>query len=383
MRVDKEKIDNLVQLVSEMVVTQARLNQHFENNYSSELELINEDLEKLSQRLRSCALGMSLVPVKTLFSRFNRLIRDLSMTLDKDVQLRVSGEETELDKTIIDKLVDPIMHIVRNSMDHGLESKEERSKTNKDKVGVVSLNAYYSGVNVVIQIKDDGKGLNVNKIREIAINKGVISETDDLSDSEIKQLIFASGFSTAEAITDISGRGVGMDVVMQNIKEIKGEIFVESEEGEGTTVTIQIPLTLSIVDGLLLGVENKKYVIPIELVGQCYEIKEEQLTERDSEYVIINDQDIPYIDVRETFNIKKTRESNIRQLIIVDFNKKKIGLIFDDIIGIHQAVIKPIGKFYIDQDFISGASILGDGDLALMLDTNRLIKEFIEDKELV
>jgi two-component system chemotaxis sensor kinase CheA len=259
-------------LVSELVTTQASLTLYNQKNETPELELISENIEKLSRRLRDIAFGMTLVPINNMFSRFQRLVRDVSMALNKEVQFVTEGGETELDKSIIETLTDPLMHIIRNSLDHGLELPDVRERLGKPRKGTVKLKAFYSGISVYIQIIDDGKGIDVNVIREKAVSKGFIKSDDVLTDKEVFDFIFYPGFSTAAVVTDISGRGVGMDVVKRNISELKGSIVVESQVNIGTTLTIKLPLSLSIIDGLLVDVANVYYIIPLSVVDKILTI---------------------------------------------------------------------------------------------------------------
>jgi two-component system chemotaxis sensor kinase CheA len=318
-----------------------------------------------------------LVPINNMFGRFQRMVRDISGSLGKEIDFVTEGGETELDKTIIETLTDPLMHILRNSLDHGIEKAEDRLKIGKPTKGTVVLKAYYSGVFVYIQISDDGKGLDTKAIRNKAISKGIIKEDDILSEKELFDLIFYPGFSTAKEITDVSGRGVGMDVVKRNIADLKGTILVNSVLNEGTTLTIKLPLTLSIIDGLLIAIHNVNYIIPLSVIIKCYEVNNTELTNNFNRLILLDQEQIPFIDLREEFN-HEAGASSLSQIIVVNNGEKKVGICVDFIVGEYQAVIKPIGKYYKNQDFVSGATILGDGTIALVLDTNKIIEQFTQ-----
>lgn len=377
-RVASDKLDELMNLVSELVTTQASLSLYTENNKFPELETISENVEKLSRRLRDITFGMTLVPINNMFGRFQRLVRDMSNQLNKDVEFITEGGETELDKSIIDILTDPLMHIIRNSLDHGIENSEERLLNGKPKMGRVLLKAYYSGVFVYIQITDDGRGINTESVRAKAIQKGIIKHDDVLSEKEIFDLIFYPGFSTAQTVTDISGRGVGMDVVKKNITELKGEILVNSQLNQGTTLTIKLPLTLSIIDGLLVSIDNVKYIIPLAVVIKCYEVNNKDMTNNFNSLLLLDEEQIPFINLREVFGYKFD-PNDISQMIVVYNGKEKVGISVDFIVGEYQAVIKSLGRYYKNQDFVSGATILGDGTIALVLDTYKIVNLYTKN----
>jgi two-component system, chemotaxis family, sensor kinase CheA len=377
-RVSSDKLDELMNLVSELVTTQASLTLYNQKNETPELELISENIEKLSRRLRDIAFGMTLVPINNMFSRFQRLVRDVSMALNKEVQFVTEGGETELDKSIIETLTDPLMHIIRNSLDHGLELPDVRERLGKPRKGTVKLKAFYSGISVYIQIIDDGKGIDVNVIREKAVSKGFIKSDDVLSDKEVFDFIFYPGFSTAAVVTDISGRGVGMDVVKRNISELKGSIVVESQVNIGTTLTIKLPLSLSIIDGLLVDVANVYYIIPLSVVDKCYEVDNFEMMNNFNQLLVLDEKQVPFINVRREFGYEEMSNSEKSQIIVVSDADRRVGISVDHIVGEYQAVVKPIGKYYRNQDFISGATILGDGSIALVMDTHKIIDLYTE-----
>ena len=380
-RVASDKLDALMSIVSELVTTQAGLSLYAENNINPELEIITENIEKLTRQLRDVAFGMTLIPIKTIMGRFQRLVRDVSDDLGKTVNFKIEGDETELDKNIIESLTDPLMHILRNSLDHGLEKAEVREKNGKPKVGNILFKAFYSGANVYLEIKDDGKGIDPEIIKAKAINKGIIHEDAALTENEIFDLIFYPGFSTAEEITDVSGRGVGMDVVRRNIENIRGEVEITSVVNQGTTLTIKLPLTMSIIDGLLVHIGNVSYVLPLAVVDKCYEVEYARLENNFNKVLQLDGVQIPFLNLRDEFLVTEEKPT-VTQLIVVNKGERKVGITIDAIIGEYQAVLKPIGKYYQSQDYISGATILGDGTIALVLDTNKIINRFANTLEL-
>lgn len=374
-RVSSEKLDNLINWVSELITIQARLSLFAHKTESAGLIPIVEEVEKISRRLRDDVFSIRLIPIETMLTRFHRLVRELSGELGKDVIFKTEGTETELDKNIIEILADPLMHIIRNSMDHGIESPEERKSKGKPVKSTILLKAFYSGTNVIIQISDDGKGIDPEKIRNQAIAKKLIDIDNELTNKEIFDLLFLPGFSTAQKVTKVSGRGVGMDVVKRKIAEIRGEVDIESTINEGTTLTIKLPLTLSIIDGLLVQIGDTKFVIPLSSVDKCFEFKETVLENSINHLIRTENEEIAYLDLRDLFEIEKNK-SDSSHVVVVQFGEVRIGLAVDNIIGQYQAVLKPLGKMYKEQQTMSGATILGDGSVALVLDTNQLITQF-------
>jgi two-component system chemotaxis sensor kinase CheA len=374
-RVASIKLDALMSIVSELVTTQAGLSLFAEKNSSPELEIITENIEKLSRQLRDVAFGMTLIPIKTIMGRFQRLVRDVADDLGKTINFKIEGDETELDKNIIESLTDPLMHILRNSLDHGIENGKVRTENGKPEAGNILFRAFYSGANVYLEIKDDGKGIDPAIIKAKAISKGIIHEDANLSEKEILELIFYPGFSTAKKITDVSGRGVGMDVVQRNIENLRGEVEISSLINQGTTITIKLPLTLSIIDGLLVVIGNVSYVLPLAVVDKCYEVEYAKLENNFNKVLILDGLQIPFLNLRDEFVVKEDKPE-VSQIIVVHKGERKVGITIDDIVGEYQAVLKPIGKYYKNQDYISGATILGDGTIALVLDTNKIINRF-------
>ena len=313
-----------------------------------------------------------------MLTRFQRLVRDLSKELNKDIVFVAEGAETELDKTIIESLTDPLLHILRNCIDHGIESPEIRSKLGKPTQGTILLKAFYSGTNVHIQINDDGAGIDPEKIRNKAIQKGIIKKDATLSKKEILDLVFLPGFSTVENVTDVSGRGVGMDVVKRKLSEIRGVVELESEINEGTTLTIKLPLTLSIIDGLLVKIANSFYIIPLSVVGKIYATDHENVVNKYNNLIILDGEQFPFYYLREEFDLPEGEQEN-EQVIVVSYEDRKIGIVVDEVVGESQAVLKSLGKVYKNQEIISGATILGDGTVALVMDTNKIIAKFSKE----
>lgn len=380
-RVSSSKLDSLMNLVSELVTTQARLSLFAEQSGNSELSNIAENVQKLTRQLRDNALDIVLVPIDTMLIRFQRLVRDLSKKLNKKVRFIAEGAETELDKTIIETLTDPLLHILRNCIDHGIELPEERKKMGKEEQGTILLKAFYSGTHVHIIIKDDGSGIDPNKIRAKAIQKGIISNDAILSRKEIYDLLFAPGFSTAENVTDVSGRGVGMDVVKRKLVEVRGEVEINSEMQKGTTITIKLPLTLSIIDGLLVKIAKNHFIIPLSVVGKIYSTEHEAVMNKYNNLIILDGERIPFYNLREEFSLSEGDQLK-EQIIIISYEDKKIGIVVDDVVGEYQAVLKTLGKLFKNQDIISGATILGDGTVALVMDTNKMIQQFSNEQSL-
>ncbi len=372
LRVSSDKLDNLVNLVGELVTLQARLNQVASNTQDQAVQSISEEVERITWSLRDSALNIRMLTIGSTFSKFNRLVRDLSKELGKEVELTTEGAETELDKTVIEKLNDPLVHIIRNSIDHGIETPEKRERMGKPKVGRVHLSAAHSGGNVLIKISDDGAGLNREAILEKAWASGIVAQGAELSDSEIFSLIFAPGFSTAKTVTNVSGRGVGMDVVKRGVESIRGTIEVTSKEWVGTTITLKLPLTLAIIDGLLVSIGDDNYILPLSAVEECIELTKTDVENSHGRNLVnVRGGIIPYINLRESLKIEGIRPP-IEQIVISNLNGTKVGFVVDKVFGQHQTVLKTLGKFYNNVEGVSGATILGDGSIALILDIAKL-----------
>lgn len=374
-RVASEKLDDLMNLVSELVTTQARLTLFAEESDLPGLTVISENVQKLSRQLRDLAFSIVLIPIENLITRFHRLVRDLSKSLNKDVRFVTEGSDTEMDKTIIEGLADPLMHILRNSLDHGIEDAETRRRMGKPAQGTILLRAFYSGASVMIQVTDDGAGIDPNEVHAKAVERGIIPADRKLSRRETLDLLFMPGFSTSKVVSEVSGRGVGMDVVKRKISELRGEVELESEKGVGTTTTIRLPLTLSIIDGLLVRVEDTSYVIPLSAVDKIYAVQHSEVVEQFNDVVVLDGVQIPFFNLRKEFGLPEYTGER-EQVIVVDYEENKVGFVVDMVVGEYQAVLKPLGQHYKNQDMISGATILGDGTVALVMDTNRIIKCF-------
>lgn len=373
-RVPAEKLDRLVDLVGELVTVQARFSQMVSSDAHSELLSVAEEVERLTVELRDNTLSIRMLPIGTIFNKFKRMVRDLSAELGKDVMLVTDGAETELDKTVIDHLNDPLMHLVRNSIDHGIETPDKRQALGKPRQGTVQLSALHSGASVLIRIEDDGAGLDSRRIRTKATERGLITQEAELSERELFALIFAPGFSTAEQVTSVSGRGVGMDVVKRGIESLRGSIDIRSEKGRGTTITLKLPLTLAIIDGLLVQVGEGSFVLPLSIVEECVELtRDEASRSRGGNMTYLRGEIVPYIRLRERFRIFEDAPE-IEQIVVTEGVGGRVGFVVDKVIGEHQTVIKNLGKMYKDVQWISGATILGDGTVALILDTAQLVR---------
>lgn len=377
-RVSSYKLDKLMDLVSEVITTQARLEHFNEIEPDSELAAITEAYQKLSRQLRENVLDMRLIPVNNLLHPFRRLIRDLSNEYDKEIEFVTKGTDTELDKSIIEKLTDPIMHIIRNSFDHGIESKEERIKKGKPTKGEILFEAYYSGASIVINISDDGAGLNLERIRRKAVSKGIIRENAELTNRELSHLIFYPGFTTNDRITDISGRGVGMDVVKKNIEELRGEIDLISTPNKGTTIRISLPLTLSIIDGLLVYVNSVRYIVQMDNIKRIYKVTQEEVVSCRDNVIVKDGKQIPFINLTEKFAQDAATVPPPQYMLVIYHEEMEVGLLINKIVGKYQAVIKPLGKYLRKMEIFSGASILGDGSIAIVMDINKIVSNLQE-----
>jgi two-component system chemotaxis sensor kinase CheA len=372
-KVPSDRLDKLVNLVGELVIVQARLSQTSSVKNEPILSSIAEEIEHLTRDLQDSTLSIRMLPIGSTFSRFKRLVRDLSAELGKDIELTTDGAETELDKTVIDKLNDPLVHLIRNSIDHGIEPPEVRDAIGKPEKGIVHLAASHSGANVLITIRDDGAGLNPRVLKLKAIEKGMISPDAELTDKEAFNLIFQPGFSTAEKITSVSGRGVGMDVVRKCIDSLQGSIDVTSQEGVGTTIALKLPLTMAIIEGLLVNIGEENYVLPLSAVEECVELSKKEVDNAHGRHIInIRGEIVPYVRLRDMFRIKGDRRV-LEQIVIARINGERTGFVVDSVIGQHQTVIKNLGIVYRKAKGLSGATILGDGSVALILDIQQLV----------
>jgi two-component system chemotaxis sensor kinase CheA len=376
-RVDAAKLDQLINLVGELVIASAgtALNAQLTND-TTLIESIST-LTDLVEEVRDSALYLRMVPIGATFTRFKRVVHDMSKELGKEIELVVTGADTELDKTVVEKISDPLMHLVRNSIDHGIESAETRQANGKSATGVVTLNAFHDSGSIIIEVNDDGAGLNRQQILNKAIENGLIEEDQQLEDDEIYNLIFEPGFSTANEVTNISGRGVGMDVVKRNITELRGAIELNSKPGLGTSFRVRLPLTLAIIDGFLIGVSADTFVIPLDMVVECIELKViNNQQESAKNYIDLRGEVLPLIDLRGLLTI--AGELGKRQnIVVVQYGNSKAGIVVDQLMGEFQTVIKPLGAIFSNVRAVSGFTVLGNGDVSLILDIPGLIEKAI------
>lgn len=373
-RVQAERLDELMDRVGELVIMQARLAQIAERSTDTAIRLVSEEIARLTHGLRDTTMGIRLVPIGSLFTRFRRLVHDLSRDLGKPVEFTTSGEETELDKTVVERLADPLVHIIRNAIDHGLETQDGRKAAGKQGTGRISLSARHAGAEVLLTLTDDGRGLDRERIRKKAIERGLISPDTEISDSALFQYIFHPGFSTAKEVSELSGRGVGMDVVKRSMDEMRGKIDLASTPGQGTQVTLRLPLTLAIIEGLLVRVGRGRYIIPLSAVEECVElsaIADNRSTGRN--FLNIRGDLVPFLRLRELFRSSSPPDLH-QKVVIVSTGETKVGLAIDQIIGNHQTVIKSLSKLHADVGTFSGATILGDGTTALILDIGHVVE---------
>ena len=381
-RVPAAKLDQFVNLVGELVTVQARLVEFATRREDPEVVTVSEEIERLTTALRENSISIRMLPIRATFERFRRLVHDLARDLHKEVELAIEGADTELDKSVIDQLNDPLMHLIRNSMDHGIEPPETRLAAGKRASATIRLAARHSGASVLITVADDGGGINATAVRERAIEKGLAAPDAQLSESEIFNFILAPGFSTAKKVTDVSGRGVGMDVVRRSVEGLRGTIDIASKPGAGTTVTLRLPLTLAIIDGLLVRVERAYFVLPLATTLECIELSSEDIEKANGKHVAnVRGQIIPYIRLREYFNMKEKRPER-EQIMVAETESGRYGFAVDQVLGDHQTVIKNLGRFYRHVDLVSGATILGNGTVALILDPHRLVREAIRTMSL-
>lgn len=377
-RVSSEKLDQLVNLVGELVTVQARLAEASSRSNDPEMLDIAESVERLTAALRENSMSIRMLPLRTTFERFRRLVHDLAIELGKDVDLSIEGADTELDKTVIDQLNDPLVHLIRNSMDHGVETPDARRAAGKPSKGQIHLSASHSGAHVLIRVTDDGRGLDVDSVRERAIERGLIEPGARLSEAEIFALIFEPGFSTARQVTDVSGRGVGMDVVRRNIEALHGTVEIASKPGAGMTVTLRLPLTLAIIDGLLVRVGSAHFALPLANSLECIELTAQDVKNAHGNHLVnVRGELTSYIRLREYFGMED-ESRDCEQIMVVETEYGRYGFVVDEVLGDHQTVIKNLGKAYRDVQAFSGATILGNGSVALILDPHRLVQSALQ-----
>lgn len=367
-RVSSERLDHLVKLIGELVITQSRLQQAHSLHPSPELAGPVESFERLIADLRDGILGLRMVPIGTLFTRFHRLIRDLSAELDKEVDLVTAGDDTELDKTVIDQLGDAVVHILRNSMDHGLEPPEVRLAAGKPRKGTLRLSAAHEGTHVVITIADDGRGIDLAAVRRKAEAQGLVAPGELLSDHDTIALVVRPGFSTAAQVTQVSGRGVGMDVVKRTVEGLRGSLAIGSRAGVGTEIRLTLPLTLAIIDGLLVEIERDRFIVPMSAVTENLELtRDERRAHNGRNVVALRGELVPYIRLRDVFQLDDNA-GDLEKIVVVEVAGQRVGLVVDRVIGSHQTVIQPLGQCYRDIGLFSGTTIMGDGRVAMILD---------------
>jgi two-component system chemotaxis sensor kinase CheA len=376
-RVPSGKLDHFVNLVGELVTIQAQLAEIAAHREDPDLAAVSEEVERLTSALRENSMSIRMLPIRGTFERFRRLVHDLARDLHKEVELSIEGAETELDKTVIDQLNDPLMHLIRNSMDHGIEARASRVAAGKNPTAKVKLSARHSGANVLIVVADDGGGIHAEAVRARAVEKGLIAADAQLSESQILALIFTAGFSTAQTVTDVSGRGVGMDVVRQRIEALRGTIAVASKPGLGTSVTLCLPLTMAIIDGLLVRVADAYFVLPLANTLECIELTRQDIEKANGKQLAyVRGQIIPYIRLRDHFGMRSKRPER-EQIMIAETDEGRCGFVVDEVLGDHQTVIKTLGAVYRHVQLISGATILGNGKLALILDPHKIAQDAI------
>ncbi|MEO8596780.1 MAG: chemotaxis protein CheA [Candidatus Solibacter sp.] len=378
LRVSTSKIDELVNLVGQLVTVQARLSEVAGRHQDPDLTEVSEAVDRVTASLRDNSMNIRMLPLRATFERFRRLVHDLGADLHKEVNFTVEGADTELDKTVIDQLNDPLVHLIRNSMDHGIEPPEARLAAGKSPTGTIHLSARHAGASVLIQVTDDGKGLDVEAVRARATEKGLIEPGARLSESETLSLIFTAGFSTARELSGVSGRGVGMDVVRRNIEALRGSVEIASRPGAGLTATLRLPLTLAIIDGLLVRVGAEHFVLPLADSRECVELTRRDIQENHGKHLAnVRGEIVPYIRLREYFGIAGQHPER-EQIMVVDTDYSQYGFVVDQVLGDHQTVIKNLGRLYRNVQEVSGATLLGNGTVALILDPNRLVQSILQ-----
>jgi len=372
-RVQAERLDELMDRVGELVIAQARLSQIAHSGGDLAIKAIAEEIERLASGLRDTTMGVRMVPMGSIFGRFRRLVHDLSRDLGKPVDFVTIGEETEMDKTMIERLADPLVHLIRNAIDHGIENADDRASTSKSATGRIELSARYVGAQVLVTVQDDGAGLNTARIRAKAEENGLIAPGANLSEHEIHQFLFHPGFSTAKTISALSGRGVGMDVVKRTIEAMRGTIDLTTIPGHGSSVTLRLPLTLAIIDGLLIRVGEARYIIPLSAVEECIELTAEaEARAKGRSFLNVRGELVPFLRLRDVFDAEGQADPH-QKVIVSSIGDTRVGLVVDQIIGSHQTVIKSLSKLHSDVTMFSGATILGDGSAALIMDVAQLV----------
>ena len=381
-RVDIQKLDRMLNLAGEINVAHGRLQEALGTGLRGSNDALEaqEQLERLSLDLQEQIMKVRMMPVGPIFRQYIRIVRDVAQANGKVTRLAIDGEDVEIDLRVVEHLKDPLIHMIRNALDHGIESPEARQAQGKERCGLITLGASHDGANIVIRVKDDGAGLSRERIVERARSLGTIAEPEKLADQEIHQLIFEPGFSTAERVTDISGRGVGMDVVRRNIEALRGSVVVESQPGGGTTITIRLPLTLAIIDGFGVGVGDETYVVPMHTVLECLQLPTDKQHQGNCFGVInLRGEPLPYVRLRDWFDIPGPRP-NRENIVVVEVDRLKAGLAVDSLFGARQTVIKPLGEKFKDVRGIAGSAILGNGRVALIVDVQGLLRDVIRSQ---
>ena len=375
-RVDIDRLDNLMNLVSELIIIKTRMDELSDISNKENMTEAIEYLERITTSLHDAVMKVRMVPIERVFNRFPRMVRDLSKELNKEINLQMYGEETEVDRTVIDEIGDPLIHIIRNSIDHGIETPEERVKLNKPKEGNVILKAYPDGNNVVIEVVDDGRGIDAAKVRKKAVEKDLISleESETLSEDDIISLLFQPGFSTSDEVSDVSGRGVGLDVVKSKIESINGSIEIETQQNIGTKFIIRIPLTLAIIQALLIKLKEEIYAIPLSSITEIISLPKDNIRNVQGQDIILyRGKTIPLIRLHQVMGLDFDDSGDEYLVVVVRKGEKQAALLVEDLIGQQEIVIKPLGKYLSNIRYLSGATILGNGNVSLILDINSLI----------
>jgi len=381
-RVDIQKLDRMLNLAGEITVAHGRLREVLENRYQGGKEAIEAQgqVERLSLDLQEQIIKVRMLPIGPIFRQYIRTVRDVAQANGKIARLVMGGEDVEIDLSVVEHLRDPLTHMIRNALDHGIETPEIRQARGKERCGLITLSACHNGANIVIQVRDDGAGLSRERIVERARSLRMIAEPEKLADQDLYQLIFEPGFSTAETITDISGRGVGMDVVRRNIEALRGSLAIDSQPGRGTTITIRLPLTLAIIDGFGVGVGDETYVVPMHTVLECFQMPAEEQHQGNPFGVInLRGEPLPYVCLRDWFDIPGPRP-NRENIVVVEVDRVKAGLAVDSLFGARQTVIKPLGEKFKDVRGIAGSAILGNGRVALIVDVQGLLRDVIRSR---
>jgi len=380
-RVPAERLDRLVNMVGELVTVQSRLSQISMLRNDPLLIQVAEEVERLMAELRDNTMSIRMLPIGSTFSRFERLVRDLSAELGREVVLKTEGAETELDKTVIEKLNDPLVHLIRNCIDHGIEPPHVREAAGKPRQGTILLAAEHSGAHVVITIRDDGAGLDREAIRAKAIERGLIAQDVILSEKDLYALILQAGFSTAKKVSSVSGRGVGMDVVKRGIETLQGTIEIVSEKGRGSSIILKLPLTLAIIDGLLVRIGDDYFIMPLSAIEECVELTEADIARAHGKCIAeIRGEIVPYLRLRDAFAFQGVRPV-IEQIVTTRIDGGRVGFVVDQVVGGHQTVIKNLGRMCKDVKSVSGATILGDGTVALILDLPKIVQQAEEEEQ--